>query len=42
MNEKLYQEIYKEVNNKNVEELNEKLKKYEIKELKTPTDISSL
>lgn len=32
MDEKLYQEIYKEVNNKNVEDLSKKLKKYEIKE----------
>src|SRR2546423_124142 len=32
MDEKLYQEIYEEVNNKNEEELNEKLKKYKIKE----------
>ena len=32
MDEKLYQEIYEEVNNKNVEDLSKKLKKYEIKE----------
>ena len=32
MDEKLYQEIYEEINKKNVEDLSEKLKKYEIKE----------
>ena len=32
MDEKLYQEIYQKVNKENIEDLNEKLKKYEIKE----------
>ena len=32
MDEKLYQEIYEEINKKNVEDLSEKFKKYEIKE----------
>ena len=32
MDEKLYQEIYNKIDKKNIEELSDKLKKYEIKE----------